>query len=177
MTPDDERAVQRNALSYLTQFVAVTPVEADSLEVVDFGLDDFGHLGLVILTYVNTDRCCAKELILLEDQVCAEHLHPPFDGHAGKEETFRVRTGTVYLYTEGEPTPSPRCGPRRREHFTAWREIGLEAGEQHTVPPATKHWFQAVGGPALISEFSTQSRDEYDVFTDPAMVRVARGRR
>ena len=172
MTPDQKQQARAQALEYLTTFVAVTEDEANRLEVVDFGLDDYDNLGLVILTYVNTERCCAKELVLMEGQVCAEHLHPPFDGHEGKEETFRVRSGTVYLYTEGEATPDPVSRPNRIEHFTAWRQIRLEAGQQHTVPPSTKHWFQAVGGPALVSEFSTQSRDEYDVFTDPGIVRV-----
>ena len=173
MTPDQRLHAQQQAHEYLAQFVAVTKEEVGRLEVVDFGLGDFDQFGLVILTYVNTERCCAKEMILREGQVCAEHLHPPFEGHVGKEETFRVRSGTVYLYTEGAPTEAPRCQPDRQQHFTAWHEIRLEAGEQHTVPPSTKHWFQAVDGPALVSEFSTQSRDEYDVFTDPDIVRVA----
>jgi D-lyxose ketol-isomerase len=33
------------------------------------------------------------------------------------------------------------------------------------------HWFQAGPEGAVISEFSTQSRDEADVFTDPRIVR------
>lgn len=101
-----------------------------------------------------------------------EHYHPPFDGTPGKEETFRVRKGTVYLYVDGEPTDSPRCTPTRREHYTAWHEIVLHAGEQYTIPPMTRHWFQAPDGEAVVSEFSTTSRDEYDVFTDPEVRRV-----
>ncbi len=40
-------------------------------------------------------------------QTCPEHLHPPFDGTPGKEETFRCRQGRVYLYTDGEPDARP----------------------------------------------------------------------
>ncbi len=38
--------------------------------------------------------------------------------------------------------------------------------------PDTLHWFQ--GGPegAVVSEFSTRSTDEADVFTDPAIRRA-----
>ena len=40
------------------------------------------------------------------------------------------------------------------------------------MSPNTRHWFQ--GGPegAVISEFSTTSYDEYDVFTDPNIRRI-----
>ncbi len=46
-----------------------------------------------MLVYVNTDRYCAKELVLYPGQTCPEHRHPPFDGTPGKEETFRCRRG------------------------------------------------------------------------------------
>jgi D-lyxose ketol-isomerase len=34
------------------------------------------------------------------------------------------------------------------------------------------HWFQAGAEGAVVSEFSSTSRDEYDVFTDPRIVRI-----
>ena len=37
---------------------------------------------------------------------------------------------------------------------------------QHTIPPGTLHWFQAGPEGAVVSEFSTTSRDELDEFTD-----------
>lgn len=152
--------------------IALTQVERHELEVADFGLDDLLGTGLQLVVYCNTEWCCAKELVLFPGQTCPEHYHPPFEGTPGKEETFRVRVGTVYLYVEGEPTPNPRCTPPREQHYTAWHEIRLEPGDQYTIPPMTKHWFQAPDGEAIVSEFSTASRDEYDVFTDPEIVRV-----
>ena len=50
-------------------------------------------------------------------------------------------------------------------------EIVLRPGEQCTIPPDTLHWFQAGDEGAVVSEFSTRSRDELDVFTDPRIVR------
>ena len=35
----------------------------------------------------------------------------------------------------------------------------------------TLHWFEAGDEGAIVSEFSTQSRDDADVFTDPRVVR------
>jgi D-lyxose ketol-isomerase len=152
--------------------IALTEDERDHIEVADFGLGRLEETGLQLVVYVNTDRCCAKELVLFPGQTCPEHYHPPFDGTPGKEETFRVRQGTVYLYLPGEPTAEPTAEPYRREHYSVWHEIVLHAGEQYTIPPMTKHWFHAPDG-AVVSEFSTQSRDEYDVFTDPQIVRLS----
>jgi D-lyxose ketol-isomerase len=174
MTTDVEiKEARRRAAAILDNAgIAVTAEEADTIEVAHFGLGQLEQTGLEIVIYVNTARCCAKELVLFPGQTCPEHYHPPFEGTPGKEETFRVRKGTVYLYVEGEPTPNPRCTPPRKEHYTVWHEVKLEAGEQYTIPPLTKHWFQAPDGEAIVSEFSTESRDEYDVFTDPDIVRL-----
>lgn len=151
--------------------IAITEGERRSLEVSDFGLSDLDNTGLQLIVYVNTDRVCAKELVLKPGQTCPEHRHPSVDGEPGKEETFRVRSGTVYLYTEGEATASPKANPTRRERYTAWHEIVLHAGDQYTIMPDTLHWFQ--GGPegAIVSEFSTRSTDEHDIFTDPEIAR------
>jgi D-lyxose ketol-isomerase len=64
--------------------------------------------------------------------------------------------------------------PAREERgvYTSKREIVLNPGEQFTVPPNTKHWFQAGPDGAVVSEFSTRSRDELDIFTDPEIKRM-----
>lgn len=91
--------------------IKITKAEAENLEFADFGLDDFWHTGLTILTYVNTARVCAKELVLAPRQTCPEHRHPPLGGFPGKEETFRCRFGRVYLYVSGAPAKSPAATP------------------------------------------------------------------
>jgi D-lyxose ketol-isomerase len=150
--------------------IALTDDERSTIEVADFGLSRLRELGLQLLVYVNTDRYCAKELVLYPGQTCPEHLHPPFDGTPGKEETFRCRRGVVYLYVEGEPTREPACRYPGGPH-SARREILLRPGEQHTIPPGTLHWFQAGPEGAVVSEFSSTSRDDLDEFTDPAIRR------
>ncbi len=154
--------------------IALTSQERNTIEIADFGLSRLEELGLEVVVYLNTERVCAKELVLFPHQTCPEHRHPPFDGTAGKEETFRCRAGVVYLYTEGEPSASPsaRIGKDDRAAFTVWHEILLEPGDQHTIPPDTLHWFQAGGAGAIVTEFSTTSRDELDVFTDARVQRA-----
>lgn len=155
--------------------IVLTDEEKRNLEIADFGLNDIYTIGLEIVTYINTDRVCAKEMVLLPFQTCPEHVHAPFYGHNfGKEETFRCRYGVVYLYTEGEPVARPRVRPpeRSKPYFTVFHEIELHAGKQYTIFPNTKHWFQAGKDGAVISEFSTTSCDKSDIFTDPNVKRI-----
>lgn len=175
MTRDDFFRYQRRTISALRAAgIAITPVEEERIEIADFGLNQFESTGLGILTYVNTDRVCAKELVLLPGQTCPEHMHPPVAGGPGKEETFRCRAGEVYLYVMGTPTPNPKGkAPEGREKtYSVWHEVVLRPGDQYTIPPQTLHWFQ--GGPegAVVSEFSTRSTDENDVFSDREIQRA-----
>ena len=169
-----ENAQIRAAASLSEAGIVLTRAEQTAIEVADFGLSALEESGLLVVVYVNTERVCAKELVLFPGQTCPEHLHPPFDGTPGKEETFRCRSGRVYLYTEGEPAGAPACRPpiATPGAYSVWHEIVLDPGDQHTIPPATLHWFQAGPEGAIVSEFSTQSRDELDVFTDPEIGRA-----
>jgi len=110
---------------------------------------------------------------MLPNQTCAEHRHPPVDGEPCKEETFRCRWGKVYLYEEGEPTVGPKCKPPAgdEDYYTVWNEIEMNPGEQYTLRPNRWHWFQSGPEGAVVSEFSTRSRDELDEFTNPNVQR------
>jgi D-lyxose ketol-isomerase len=149
--------------------IVLTKEEAAQIEVADMGLGHLAHEGLQLITYVNTDRYCAKELVILPGQTCPEHRHPSIQDEPGKQETFRCRWGEVWLYVEGEPAGKIRAAipPESHSHYTVFHEIVLRPGEQFTIPPNTLHWFQAGPEGAIVSEFSSRSRDEYDVFTNP----------
>jgi D-lyxose ketol-isomerase len=149
-----DEARDRAAAMLADAGIVLTPAEQEAIEVADFGLGDLERWGLQIAVYVNTERVCAKELVMFPGQACPEHRHPPVEGEPGKEETFRVRRGSVRLWVDGDG------------------EVVLGPGEQHTIPPDTRHWFRAGEEGAIVSEFSTRSRDELDVFTDPRVRRV-----
>ncbi len=154
--------------------VVLTDEEAQAIEVTDFGLGEPLRQGLELLVYVNTDRYCAKELVLFPRQTCPEHRHPPVAGEPGKMETFRCRQGKVWLYVEGAPTAEIQAKlPEGSEaYYTVFHEVALGPGEQYTIPPNTLHWFQAGDEGAVVSEFSSTSRDETDIFTDPRIRRM-----
>ena len=165
---------QRTAAQLASAGIVLTPTEVDSIEIADCGLGAIDRIGLQLITYINTERCCAKELVLFANQLFPEHRHPPVGADPGKEETFRCRQGEVYLYVEGIATVNPRGAPppERAAYFTAWHEVILRPGEQYTLQPNIKHWFQAGPDGCIVSEFSTRSTGEHDIFTDPEIRRI-----
>lgn len=168
----DRKEVAQRALGFYEKAsIVLTEAEKNNLEIADFGLDELETTGLELITYVNTMKCCAKEMVLFPNQTCPEHYHPTIGEVSGKEETFRCRWGTVYLYVEGEATPNPKTEPPKGGKYTVFHEVELKPGQQYTIYPDTKHWFKAGSEGAVISEFSTRSTDENDIFTDERIVR------
>lgn len=149
----EAEARERAAAMLARAGIVLTERERGEIEVADLGLGELERTGLQVVVYVNTERVCAKELVLFPGQLCPEHRHPPVGDDPGKEETFRCRMGSVLLWVDGHG------------------EIELRPGDQFTIPPNTLHWFRAGDEGAVVSEFSTRSRDETDVFTDPRIVR------
>ena len=176
MNTKEVNAIRRKAFKFLkTAGIALKTAEQKKIEVVDFGLNDIERIGLELFTYENNDRYCAKELVLFPRQICAEHRHPPLNDQVpGKRETFRCRWGKVYLYIEGPPTKKPKAVlPKGWEaDFTVWHEIEMRPGDQFTIPPNTLHWFQSGNRGAVVSEFSSTSIDEKDIFTDSRIRRI-----
>ena len=175
MIHPQQRELARNKVKQILQSVSIvlTPEETEQIEVADFGLNDLDRVGLQLITYINTDRVCAKELVLFPNQTCPQHYHPSVNGLPGKEETFRCRWGDVYLYVPGDPTPNPKAlAPQGLEkYFPLRHEVHLRPGEQYTIPPETPHWFQAGPQGAVVSEFSSKSTDEFDIFVDQRIIR------
>lgn len=170
------QARQWAAQSLASTGTVVRPDEIRTIEVTDFGLGRLHEVGLQVLVYVNTERVCSKEMVFSPWQICPEHRHPPQPNNPGKEETFRCRAGEAYLYVPGDPAESPlhRLPMNSEGGFSVWHEVVLRPGDQHTLPPNTLHWIQ--GGPegAIVTEMSTHSADDLDIFTDERISAGAR---
>jgi D-lyxose ketol-isomerase len=170
------QTIQRTRLLIEKAGIAILESEWEALELADFGLGNLESEGLEIILYENNDRYCAKELILFPAQTCPEHRHPDIDGLPGKRETFRCRYGVVYLYVQGQGDINnilATLPAGSEDHYTVFNEIVLNPGDQYTLEPGTRHWFQAGSEGAVVSEFSSTSRDAADIFTDPRIQRVA----
>lgn len=145
----EQSVLKQRALEFFKKAdIVITKEEESLIEFTDFGLGDIENTGLEAIVYVNTERRCANELVLFPNQTCPEHYHPPIDGKEGKEET-----------------PNRAVEPPEGA-YTVFHEMILNLGGQYTLPPCTKHWFRAGNEGAVVSEFSTQSRGENDIFTD-----------
>lgn len=164
-------SMQKTAREYFKK-AGIVVREDEEIEVADFGLGKVDKIGLQLCVYVNTSRVCAKEMVLLPHQTCPEHRHVSCYGNEGKEETFRCRYGKVYLYVEGEGKAEDVKVPLPETDTTVYHEVILEPGMQYTIMPNTLHWFCGGDEGAVVSEFSTTSTDETDVFTDKNIVRA-----
>jgi len=143
------------------------------VDVADFGLSNQRVEGAQILTLYATSRTSAKVIVLLPHQTLPEHWHPPVGDDPGKEETVRTFWGTLLVYLAGEPSlERGRIVPGKEGVYTLRRELALEPGDQLSLDPGEKHWFQAGADGAVFFSFSSVVRDVLDGFTDPAIVRT-----
>jgi len=155
--------------------IHVTDKEAEGIEVVDFGLSRLQKEGVQVLTLLQTERISVKVLALFPNQTEPEHWHPPVAGDPGKEETVRVITGTLYFYSPGENTFQEGFLVKGKEHcYTMRHELVMRPGDQITLAPGVKHWFQAREEGVVMYSFSTVARDALDQFTDKDVVRITK---
>jgi len=155
--------------------IHITDEEAGRIEVADFGLGRLDREGAQILTLVATDRMAAKIIALFPGQTLPEHWHPRVGDDPGKEETIRVVSGLLRLYLPGDDTLREGIIPEgKQEVYTMCNETLMEPGGQVTLPPGTKHWFQAGPEGVVLYSFSTVARDVLDCFTDPAIQRITK---
>lgn len=100
---------------------------------------------------------------------------PPVGDDPGKEETIRVVSGTLNFYIPGEDTlREDFLVEGKAPVYTVRHERVMGPGEQITLAPGVRHWFQARAEGAVMFSFSTVARDALDRFTDKNIVRVTR---
>lgn len=166
-------AQSRAAVMIKTAGIHVTREEAERVEVADFGLSRLDIEGAQILTLVTTDRIAVKVVALFPGQTLPEHWHPPVGDDPGKEETVRVISGILRFYIRGDDNMREGSIPAGKENvYTARHELILKPGDQITMEPGTKHWFQADERGVVMYSFSSVARDVLDGFADPAIKRV-----
>jgi len=152
---------------------ALSEDERQRVIVVSFG--DFFASGAAAIDIVMNPRYGGRLIVFFPGQLFPEHWHPSVEEGAGKEETFRVLWGSVYVYGEGEPSAgAAQHIPAGKEAvFTARHEVLLRAGDQRSIGLHERHWFVAGPDGTVAIEISSTVRDQYDRFTDDTMKSVA----
>lgn len=70
LTRDEIEAARQQAVQYFAAAgIVVTEKEKQRIEIADFGLGDLYRMGLEVLVYINTERVCAKELVMFPDKL------------------------------------------------------------------------------------------------------------
>jgi D-lyxose ketol-isomerase len=112
--------------------------------VLDFGVNDFDHIGLIECWLANELRAgyCGKYLFTFAGQECPSH------SHSVKHETFCALKGRLRITLDGKP------------HI-------LEEGETLPVAPGQVHSFRGEDGNALLIELSMPCDPKDNNFVDP----------
>jgi D-lyxose ketol-isomerase len=169
MSLADEKTIQQEYAELLSRSgFPVTDAEQKAMEISDFGLGNLRSEGFAFIDILRSARLRITLIALLPNQALPQHVHPPYEGEPGKEETIRVLTGQTKVYIKGNPTAPGLLIPAGKDPFyTARQEIFLISGGQFTVPPGIEHWFQ--GGPEGSVNICFQNRvdENKNRFRDP----------
>jgi D-lyxose ketol-isomerase len=146
--------------------LVLTAADWSSLAVNDFGLGRLRIEGFAFIDLLRTARVRITLLVLLPNQTLPEHLHPAYDGEPGKEETLRCLWGLTRVIVPGVPTPGLAIPAGKEAFYTVRHAITLHPGDQYTVPPVTRHWFQAGPEGSVNLAFQNRVDETRNIFTD-----------
>jgi D-lyxose ketol-isomerase len=174
LTKAEYTAAQHRAAAMIREAgIHITDEETHKVEVADFGLSRLDVEGAQILTLVATNRITVKIVALFPRQTLPEHWHPRVGVDPGKEETIRIVSGAIRAYIRGDDNMKEGFVPDGKEDaYTVRHELVLKPGDQISLEPGAKHWFQAGQAGAVMYSFSTVARDVLDCFTDPDSRRI-----
>jgi D-lyxose ketol-isomerase len=165
-----QEEIRVSALDYFKKAgIALSEEEIkNEIKIFNYENVDFYTMGIVIVTFINTERYCGRFILFFPRQCAGEHWHPDVAENRGKEETLRVLYGQAFAYGEGEPTKNikAKIPEGKDKYFTSRHEVVLNPGDQYTVRLNEKHWWQAGPEGVVSLEVSSTARDAYDLYTD-----------
>jgi len=169
MSVPDEKTIQREYLDLLCRSgFLISGTEREAMAISDFGLGNLLSEGFAFIDILRSARLRITLIALLPNQTLPQHVHPPYEGEQGKEETLRVLSGQTKVYIKGKATDPDLLIPAGKDPFyTARQQACLNPGEQYTVSPGIEHWFQ--GGPEGSVSICFQNRvdETKNLFRDP----------
>jgi D-lyxose ketol-isomerase len=143
-------------------------------DITDFGLGDFGRLGLTLVTLASEREYCEKVMYARHGQTT------PCHAHAKKKEDIICRAGELTIRAwPRKPSPGaamPESFPLAVNGEVAAVRPGatllLAPGSRVTLEPGVWHTFWPSSGECIIGEVSTANDDAHDnLFLDPEIGR------
>lgn len=112
----------------------------ESIEITDFGKNNYDKLGLGLIIRLNEAEYASKWLTVQPGQECPNHYHKLI------KETFIVMDGDVKMILDGQT-------------------LEMKKGHKVTLPPGTWHRFSSENG-AVIEEITTHQVPDDSYFED-----------
>jgi len=168
MTPEQQKEIIQQATDLINKSgLKLSGHEWSQLAINDMGLGDIAREGFAFVDILRSSKLRITVLVLLPSQTLPQHMHPPYEGEQGKEETLRVLYGHTKVFVEGAGNTDVHIPTGKDQYYTAKQEIALDAGGQYTVAPGIKHWFQAGAKGSVNMTFQNRVDETKNVFDDP----------
>lgn len=145
----------------------------DNLWITDFELGDFENVGMAGFFWVNdsVSNYFAHEIYLLPGQMITEHKHVATQ-YAPKMESWVVKQGWVYNFSEGEETKGGPILPKSHQAYSHAKKYVIQnPGEIiHLNKLESPHFMMAGTGGAVVFEFASYHDMDGLKFTNPHAV-------
>ena len=142
-TSEIEKA--KNEAGQMLSEAGIILAKDESVEITDFGKNDYKNLGLGLIVRLNEAEYASKWLTILPGQTCPNHYHKII------KETFFILKGDVTMILNNN-------------------ELLMRPGDKVTLPPRTWHAFTSETG-AIIEEITTHQIKDDSYFEDPSIRR------
>jgi len=169
----DQAAAKKAYMDFMAaKGYPVTKSVRDHLWVTDFGLGKFTEIGMGVLFWANDkdQGYSAMDVFLLPNQAVPEYDAAKTGDAKAKMETWHVRYGWLYNFTEGDATPGADAlvPPSQKGFVTALAERIFKQGDVAVLArPEESHWKLAGPEGAVFSEYGTYHDAKALRFTNP----------
>ena len=174
ITRSQVQSAQERAAQMLAQAgITITPEERRNIEVAEFGLGELEKTGLELVVYINTERYCAKELVLFPARPAPSIAIRRLQAALARWKPSAA-AGDMYGYMWLEHPPLSSMATHRGKRSLLHRLPRDRALSRRTVHHLARYpaLVPGRGEGAIVSEFSSPSHDESDFFTDPRIRRI-----
>lgn len=167
----DEQAAKKAFLDMFDHYgIPFTSFLEENFWVTDFGLGDFEHVGMGGVFWINNPehRYFGHEIYLLPSQMIVEHYHVP-SAFPAKHESWQVRSGSVYNFGIGDPTPNPPALPEsQKDYITVGNYHVMNTGDISALKQTqSRHFLMAGEQGAVVTEYGTYHDNDGLRFTNP----------